>query len=205
MPSHNETLSEQRMSRAQRQGMHSTIYDIRRKPPPSKNQIIEKKVDKPFPFISGSQYKGEWLNDKKHGFGIQINPDNTKYEGDWEDDTYTGRGTLWIKKTKKISDNGSYVRQYVGSWYRNKRHGQGIFYYDNGEIYRGEWENNLRCGQGKFESKNGDIYNGNYYNDMKHGHGIMSYSNGNIYDGTWYEDKKEGKGIYYYASTKKVS
>jgi len=38
--------------------------------------------------------------------------------------------------------------QYVGNWYRGKRHGQGIYYFANGSIYQGEWVDGALSGQG---------------------------------------------------------
>lgn len=35
---------------------------------------------------NGSTYTGERLNGKKHGHGVQIWPDSSRYEGMWEND-----------------------------------------------------------------------------------------------------------------------
>jgi hypothetical protein len=34
-------------------------------------------------FKNGAVYKGQWIGEKKHGFGVQIWPDGARYEGYW--------------------------------------------------------------------------------------------------------------------------
>lgn len=34
-------------------------------------------------FKNGVVYTGEWKNENRHGFGVQIWPDGAKYEGFW--------------------------------------------------------------------------------------------------------------------------
>jgi L1 cell adhesion molecule like protein len=34
-----------------------------------------------FLYRSGASYEGEWLDEQKHGYGVMIWPDSTKYEG----------------------------------------------------------------------------------------------------------------------------
>ena len=36
-----------------------------------------------FVFENGAVYKGQWKNEQRHGYGIQIWPDGAKYEGYW--------------------------------------------------------------------------------------------------------------------------
>jgi len=181
-----------------RSGHHATVYEVRRDPELKNKNIIRDSTKKVFPFVSGSQYKGMWEGDSKCGFGIQTNADDTKYEGEWQDGKYQGRGTLWIKKGK------SFVRQYVGDWVRGQMEGQGIFYWENGETYRGGWSRNKKNGSGRYEYSNGDIYIGEWVNDKEDGLGTMNYANGNIFEGLFVKGKKEGPGLFFYASTKKV-
>jgi len=193
------TLTDAKMMLSLRTGHHATVYEVRRDPQLKNKDVIRDRTKPVFPFVSGSLYKGQWNNDKKDGFGIQTNPDNTKYEGEWVNNQYHGRGTLWIKKGK------TFVRQYVGDWVKGHMEGQGIYYYSNGEIFRGGWLKGKRFGNGKFEFDNGDVYSGEWANDLQHGLGTMNYSNGNVYEGLWIEGKKQGPGLFYYASTRKVT
>jgi hypothetical protein len=41
---------------------------------------------------NGVIYTGEWMNGQKDGFGIQVWPDGTRYEGIWSKDKANGRG-----------------------------------------------------------------------------------------------------------------
>jgi hypothetical protein len=187
-----------RMTSAYRNGSHATVYDVQRDPSLSNREIIRDKNKKVFPFVAGSNYKGEWLDDQKHGFGTQINSDGSKYEGEWKYGKYDGKGTLWIKK-KKI-----YIREYVGEWSDGFMQGEGAYYYDNGEIYQGEWKNSKRHGSGRLDFVSGDYYIGEWQNDKQHGFGSLYLKNGNIYVGLWMNGLKEGPGKFFYAATKKL-
>ena len=46
-------------------------------------------------FTSGEEYKGEWKNDKKEGYGIIYFPNGDKYEGEFKQDIYNGYGTFY--------------------------------------------------------------------------------------------------------------
>lgn len=188
-----------KMMQAVRSGHHATVYEVRRDPSLTSKDVIRDSNKKVFPFVGGSNYKGSWNLDQKEGFGVQINPNNTKYEGEWQNNRYNGRGTLWVKKGK------AYNRQYVGDWSNGDMDGQGVFYYDDGSIYKGGWLRNGKSGEGRFDYPTGDHYTGEWANDLQDGFGAMSYSNGNIYEGLWVQGKKDGPGLFYYASTKKVS
>jgi len=93
----------------------------------------------------GNLYIGQWLNNKRHGFGTYIFGladwkenqhteywlrDNTEnYSGEFVNDLYQGQGTFrW--------PNGS---KYVGGFFANDKHGQGIFYYETGTMRRQTW------------------------------------------------------------------
>ena len=186
------------MNSSLRSGFHATVYEVKRDPELKNRDIIRDKTKPVFPFVGGSSYKGQWNKDMKEGFGIQINTNNTKYEGEWKANRFHGRGTLWIKKDKE------YVRQYVGEWVNGSMEGEGIFYYENGDVYRGQWQSNQRYGEGKLETKNGDVYIGNWNGDLKSGMGAMNYPNGNVYEGMHRAGMKDGPGLFYYSSTKKV-
>lgn len=195
-----QKLSTIKMSQSLRNGHHATVYEVQRDPSLKNKDIIrESTKERVFPFVSGSHYKGSWNDDQKEGFGVQINPNNTKYEGEWLANYYDGRGTLWIKKKK------TYHRQYVGDWVRGNMEGQGVYYYEDDSVYKGGWIQNKKSGSGRYEYKNGDIYSGEWSNDLQDGFGTMSYADGNVYEGLWVKGNKEGPGLFYYASTKKVT
>ncbi|MBI1250849.1 MAG: TIR domain-containing protein [Alphaproteobacteria bacterium] len=80
------------------------------------------------------RYEGEWLNDKRHGYGVytwrsgalylgaqregprtgagvQSFPDGRRYEGEWLTDDYNGLGVLWSATGEP---------QFVGEWKEDK-------------------------------------------------------------------------------------
>lgn len=60
----------------------------------------------------------------------------------------------------------------VGEWKRDARHGFGVYYYANNDIYEGSWKKNLR-----------------------HGMGTYLYANtGMKFMGTWVENRMQGAG-----------
>lgn len=82
-----------------------------------------------------TKFKGEWKNDKKNGFGIQIYQNGDKYEGEWRNNKRHGKGTLWRKNNK-----GKLIREYTGEWKYDKKWGLGTMYFDNCNRYDGCWE-----------------------------------------------------------------
>ena len=52
-------------------------------------------------------------------------------------------------------------------------------------MYEGMFENNKRHGQGIYKWANGDVYKGSYQNGKMHGEGICTLPNGAIYEGQW--------------------
>uniref|UniRef100_T1IHY9 Uncharacterized protein n=1 Tax=Strigamia maritima TaxID=126957 RepID=T1IHY9_STRMM len=48
-------------------------------------------------------YKGEWVNDKRSGFGIFIYADGSKYEGYWKDDRKSGNGIFFHKNGARFT------------------------------------------------------------------------------------------------------
>jgi hypothetical protein len=80
----------------------------------------------------------------------------------------------------------------------SNRHGTGIYYYTNGDIYAGEWRDNVFQGRGRYIFAGGEYFEGDLVNGKKHGVGKYVYINGNTYDGDWAFDKKNGLGVYKY-------
>jgi hypothetical protein len=181
-----------------RNGQHSTIYELKRVPPKTNvNDIITEETE--FPFITGSNYKGEWQNTMKHGYGTQSLQDGTKYEGEWENDKKHGQGILWKRVGKKL------VKKYEGSWKNGGKDGYGTYFYANSEIYSGEWKENRRHGPGRFEIPQNEIYSGSWVNGELCGECKVQYFNGNIFIGNFINGKKNGIGRHFYANTFKVS
>ena len=146
---HKERMSAKETFRA---GRMATVYGVQRDPALKNRNIIRDKKEVKFPFVAGNSYKGDWLDNCKHGFGVEIGIDGNKYEGEWERDKKHGKGTLWVKKGK------TFKKQYEGEWEEDMMYGYGIFYYKNGDVYKGNWVDSKRNGNGRLEYSNGDVY-----------------------------------------------
>ena len=99
------------------------------------------------------------------------------------------------------SDNSIYktkiyeLGKYVGELKNDKRHGKGIMYYKNGDIYEGEYYNDVKEGKGIYYHSNGDRYEGDYKNGRLEGKGIYYYNNGDREMGDYCEGEKVGKHV----------
>ena len=43
-------------------------------------------------WTDGSRYEGYWVEDKAHGYGVYTHIDGAKYEGNWKEDKQDGTG-----------------------------------------------------------------------------------------------------------------
>lgn len=85
-------------------------------------------------FSNDNQYSGEWLDDKKHGYGEFRWDDGRVYIGLWEEDKKHGFGTIYWPDPEKA---------FVGFWVNNKQHGVGCVITQKVVRY-GIWENGER-------------------------------------------------------------
>ena len=112
--------------------------------------------------------------------------------------------------------------KYIGEIKNDKRDGEGVTYYNNGDRLEGIWKNDkakmgtmyyisedngryegefkegMRDGLGIYYYKDGAKYEGNWKKHNREGKGVIILKNGNRYEGDWKNDKMEGKGIIYY-------
>ena len=51
-------------------------------------------------------------------------------------------------------------------------------------------------GQGSYFYTNGNVYVGNYFNGYKHGYGIITYSSGEKFSGYFKNNLRHGKGTF---------
>ena len=72
----------------------------------------------------GSGYCGEWVNNKRQGYGIETEKMGTKYvyNGQWVNNKKQGNGSC-------IYNNGN---SYTGRWREDNPHGNGIFQWKTG-------------------------------------------------------------------------
>jgi hypothetical protein len=104
-------------------------------------------------FLNANEsYRGEWLNDRRHGHGVLIDHRHqSMYEGEFVHDRRHGHGRLTVRDA-----DGSMRRAYVGQWYNDQRHGYGTSYINNSSYYEGEYQCDERVGWGRLFYDNGD-------------------------------------------------
>eukprot|EP00597_Dinobryon_sp_UTEXLB2267_P005778 CAMPEP_0170064330 /NCGR_PEP_ID=MMETSP0019_2-20121128/4857_1 /TAXON_ID=98059 /ORGANISM="Dinobryon sp., Strain UTEXLB2267" /LENGTH=235 /DNA_ID=CAMNT_0010270971 /DNA_START=170 /DNA_END=877 /DNA_ORIENTATION=- len=95
-------------------------------------------------------------------------------------------------------DNGDV---YEGYFQKNKKHGMGTYRYANGDVFTGFFEAGLKHGRGRYSfGVSGDVYEGDYFAGAIHGHGIYSYGDGARYEGSFEKGVKQGYGVHCFPS-----
>ena len=118
-------------------------------------------------YSSGEKYSGYFSpNWEKEVFGIQINPNESKYVGFFKNGKYDGRGRLIFRR-------GDY---FEGEFKNNKANGFGKYVNNNGEIYIGNWVDDKQEGKGELILKNGSRYTGDFKNGMENGKGKIVWA-----------------------------
>jgi len=146
-----------------------------------------------------SIYMGEIKNNKRHGKGSLIYPQNSKslrvtYEGEWFNDIIHGHGKM-IYRDNEVYD---------GEWRNEIKHGTGTYEWPDGKVYKGTWVNGLMNGKGmlqysKKESSSGRVsYEGDFKDDLPHGKGIIMFQNGSRYEGSIMIHSMKGTGALIY-------
>ena len=128
-------------------------------------------------FSSGNVYEGEWRDDLKSGTG-EMNwvTQNCVYQGEWQNGQPHGFGEMkWYddavaspassprRAGNKVSKQ--MLNRYIGQFESGKRHGVGIFYFQNGTVYEGGFSRNLKSGRGVFTFQDGSVYDGPFEDD----------------------------------------
>ncbi len=94
--------------------------------------------------------------------------------------------------------------RYEGQFRNGKRHGKGNFVWANGDRYEGEYRNGKRHNRGSYEWINGARYDGQYAFGKRHGRGTFASANGSRYDGWWRDDREDGHGILSYPDGRQI-
>ena len=140
-------------------------------------------------------YYGEWdpNTNKRHGRGIQIWPEGSRYEGLWQNDKANIKGKL-------EHNDGDY---YEGEWKDDKAEGYGVYYHIDGGRYEGMWKDDKQSGKGVESWPGGSKYVGNYDNGFKSGDGRFEWSDGSVYVGKFERNNINGKGVYIWKDKRK--
>jgi hypothetical protein len=86
---------------------------------------------------------------------------------------------------------------YIGEVKNGLANGYGIAILETGSRYVGEWKDNMRHGNGEFYWDDGESYKGNYVNDLREGYGVYIFETGEKYVGQWKKDMRDGVGKFY--------
>lgn len=118
---------------------------------------------------------------KRHGQGVRIWADGSKYEGEWISDkmegfgVYVGAGSLGVR--------------YEGMWVAGKREGRGVESYGNNDGLEYTCPlGNTHLGTARC------FYDGNFSNNRFHGFGTFTCCDGRQYSGNWQGGKRHGMG-----------
>ena len=126
-------------------------------------------------------YTGETEFGQFNGTGEYVFNTRSIYSGEWEDNLFSGEGTLLIPS------EGTYV----GGFYNGKKNGTGTFTWTDGTVYDGEWNDDQMTGEGVYQSVDGVMYSGTFQgNTFQTGHCTfenstgkydLSYRDGSVY------------------------
>ena len=134
----------------------------------------------------GSKYEGHWCNNELSGWARMIDAEGTLYEGLFMNGKLNGKG---IKKNL----NGNI---YIGDFIDHLREGKGKEETTE-HIYEGEFKNDKKNGTGKLKYKIlNDTYEGEFQDNVITGIGFYTWSNNDTYKGSFVNGKMHGKGLY---------
>ena len=133
----------------------------------------------------GVYYQGQWKNKKKHGYGIIVEKDNSKYIGKFKNDQKSGEGWLFWP-------NGDF---YSGNFKKNQIHGEGEIKCSDGRVISGVFHTGKLAGSAKEIWQNGCTYEGNFDNLEKSGYGVLTIPFHSTYSGEFENNTLNGKGF----------
>jgi len=91
------------------------------------------------------EYVGNFVNGKRHGYGILQWKDGCVYAGEWMNDVQRGWGKL------RFGERDQFNREsYEGEWLDGKRSGKGTLIFRSSDRYEGEWKEDKYHGKGEF-------------------------------------------------------
>eukprot|EP01124_Arcella_intermedia_P008876 TRINITY_DN15689_c0_g1_i1.p1 TRINITY_DN15689_c0_g1~~TRINITY_DN15689_c0_g1_i1.p1 ORF type:complete len:1158 (+),score=339.10 TRINITY_DN15689_c0_g1_i1:16-3489(+) len=129
----------------------------------------------------GEKYEGSFKNGLKHGKGKMTFATGDCYEGEWELDMPTGKGTYSFKYTKATLK---------GDWDLGLPHGTAQLNNPDKETYDGSWEHGKRNGEGVLKQSL-STYIGAFKNGLKEGKGSEEVDHWSLH-GFWHEGNKNG-------------
>ncbi|KAL7292949.1 hypothetical protein TKK_0013401 [Trichogramma kaykai] len=146
-------------------------------------------------------YEGQWKDGLQNGYGVMNFINGDVYEGYFKDGLPHGHG---VKKEGHFMASAASI--YIGEWSCGVKQGYGVMDdIKTGEKYLGSWYNNTKHGNGLIVTLDGIYYEGAFIQDVFQGHGIMVLEDGMHYEG---EFKSVGifggKGILTFTNEEKL-
>lgn len=126
-------------------------------------------------FADGSEYRGQFYNDKFNGRGQITRPNGSVFWGDWKDGKAQGNGTFFCGLENSL---------YEGVWVDDKQNGKGREEWEEGQVfYVGDYVNGKKTGMGAFKTE-GSVYEGDFVEGRFHGKGVYHFQSENkVYEG----------------------
>ena len=197
---------------ANKSGPCHTVYSVKEAPPPSSSTSLRSLPSVPSSvlrskrrFLPSDSYKGAWLNNRRHGYGVLRTASGALYEGHFQHNQRCGEGSLF---TPSPHPPHALTRVYSGQWARGVKEGVGTYFYTDGSRYEGQWRGGLRHGLGSLFLPSGDSYTGQWDRGEQSGFGSLVKGpgpcEGDVYEGAYVRGKREGPGLYYYRAQGRV-
>ena len=150
---------------------------------------------------NGNSYKGYFIDDMMHGYGINIRNDGS-YRGYYEFDKKNGYG-------EAIYSDGSYTNSlydtYKGEWKDNMHSGVGTLFNKGKLVFIGNFLKNLRFGQGvlidNYEDDNEEYIASGQWDDGFTGFGSVYHRDGSNFTGYHVNAVRNGPGKYSWPDT----
>ena len=145
--------------------------------------------------FSNGLYRGDIVNNKRHGYGQSKMKNGHFYSGEYVNDKRQGFGLY------EYNNGGD---KYEGQFFNNKRHGYGVYTYEaDGTSYSGYWEKNLKHGLGILTYSDGVVIKG-IFTDGTITYGEITFPNGSKYIGALENYLMHGAGTLTYSDGLRV-
>jgi hypothetical protein len=109
--------------------------------------------------VQQGKYVGEWKDGEKHGNGTHHYRNGDVYIGPWVKGKRHGTNGRYIYHNKNPEEDISV--EYRGDWEDDKKHGQGVMIFTNGDRYEGRWvKGNMEAEEATYTSADRSKYVG---------------------------------------------
>ena len=143
---------------------------------------------------------GAFVRGVRHGRGVATKPNGDVYDGEWQQDMPSGRGS------KRYAGG----HRYTGQFTAGQEHGEGELFLASGDVYSGEWANGSFHGRGAYRyarpradeatTNHPLLYEGEFYEGRMEGLGTKTWTTADSkclrYTGEFRDQKPNGSGVF---------